>query len=258
MNKIKRTLKWIIQSKRLAFINLFLILFMIAGNSYLQIFCQPSLLVWSILIPILSFTTLIPLCKGSHFFLGCLLGFTFLFWTYCILFLDHFLLYAVISVPLLIGILGLAPFLFNFQILYKIYKRRSVKVFSGFAFAMLVAGVACYYCYDKYQYNSSFLANHDVQSMEHIQANFWTERIIGMHIKYHTKVCEFDGWRPPLHDPFLIIGLRLNNYNDALNQFTIEERIAIYNNWFPEKDLHQSSACACIESGAYHSFFTNK
>lgn len=32
--------------------------------------------------------------------------------------------------------------------------------------------------------------------------NYMTDRMLGMHFKYHTALHLFDGWRPPLHDPF--------------------------------------------------------
>ncbi len=35
--------------------------------------------------------------------------------------------------------------------------------------------------------------------------NYLVELIIGAHWKYHTDLCNYDGWRPPFHDPVLVI-----------------------------------------------------
>ncbi len=29
--------------------------------------------------------------------------------------------------------------------------------------------------------------------------SFMTEKILGMHFIYHTRLCVYDGWRPPFH-----------------------------------------------------------
>lgn len=35
--------------------------------------------------------------------------------------------------------------------------------------------------------------------------SYLTELILGAHWKYHTQLCLYDGWRPPFHDPVLVI-----------------------------------------------------
>ena len=40
-----------------------------------------------------------------------------------------------------------------------------------------------------------------VKNGEYDTKNPMTERILGMHFRYHTRICIYDGWRPPLHDP---------------------------------------------------------
>jgi hypothetical protein len=39
--------------------------------------------------------------------------------------------------------------------------------------------------------------------------NYLTELILGAHWKYHTEICLFDGWRPPFHDPILVIAKKV-------------------------------------------------
>ncbi len=78
-----------------------------------------------------------------------------------------------------------------------------------------------------------------------------TEKILGMHFIYHTEFCEFDGWRPPKHEPLLILG-RLFNYNkDPLN-VSLEERIEIYRKVFPENKIKFDCSCAYLYKDSYH------
>lgn len=44
-----------------------------------------------------------------------------------------------------------------------------------------------------------------------VAPSFITERMLGMHFKYHTELCLYDGWRPPLHDPLLVMASWLNH-----------------------------------------------
>lgn len=39
--------------------------------------------------------------------------------------------------------------------------------------------------------------------------NYLTELILGAHWKYHTELCLFDGWRPPFHDPVLVVANKI-------------------------------------------------
>jgi hypothetical protein len=38
---------------------------------------------------------------------------------------------------------------------------------------------------------------------------YLTELILGAHWKYHTELCLYDGWRPPFHDPILVIANKI-------------------------------------------------
>jgi hypothetical protein len=79
---------------------------------------------------------------------------------------------------------------------------------------------------------------------ERIKNQYIGERIIGMHFKYHTETCTDDGWRPPLHDPFLVFAMWINQNEEPLPKYPLTERIKIYKALFPEKPLRARCACA--------------
>ena len=77
--------------------------------------------------------------------------------------------------------------------------------------------------------------------------NPMTERIVGMHFRYHTRICIYDGWRPPLHDPAMILGMRLTGDQDPLAGTSLKERVALYHRLFPTLPVKARCAC-CVQS----------
>ena len=92
-----------------------------------------------------------------------------------------------------------------------------------------------------------------VKNGEYDTKNPMTERILGMHFRYHTRICIYDGWRPPLHDPAMVMGMRLTGDKDPLEGMTLETRLQLYHVIYPE--LPVKNHCACSkESKRYHYF----
>ena len=71
-----------------------------------------------------------------------------------------------------------------------------------------------------------------------------TERILGMHFRYHTRICIFDGWRPPLHDPAMVIGMRLTGDKDPLDGMSLETRLQLYHEVYPSLPVKNHCACS--------------
>ena len=88
---------------------------------------------------------------------------------------------------------------------------------------------------------------------EYNTKNPMTERILGMHFRYHTRICIFDGWRPPLHDPAMVIGMRLTGDNDPLEGMTLESRLLLYHEVYPS--LPVKNHCACSLESAENGYF---
>ena len=92
-----------------------------------------------------------------------------------------------------------------------------------------------------------------VKNGEYDTKNPMTERILGMHFRYHTRICIFDGWRPPLHDPAMVMGMRLTGDKDPLEGMTLETRLQLYHEVY--SSLPVKNKCACSkESKRYHYF----
>ena len=85
--------------------------------------------------------------------------------------------------------------------------------------------------------------------------NPMTERIAGMHFLYHTSFCIYDGWRPPLHDPAMVLGMRLNGDRDPLCGMSLEDRVALYHSMYPDRPV--KARCACSKESERNGYFTD-
>ena len=91
-----------------------------------------------------------------------------------------------------------------------------------------------------------------VKKGEYDTSNPMTERILGMHFRYHTRICIYDGWRPPLHDPAMVIGMRLSG-GDPLAGMTLESRLALYHKVYPSSPAKHH--CACSKESEDNGYF---
>ena len=86
-------------------------------------------------------------------------------------------------------------------------------------------------------------------------SNPMTEHIAGMHFLYHTSFCIYDGWRPPLHDPAMVLGMRLNKGRDPLRGMELKDRVALYHSMYPDRPV--KSRCACCRESERNGYFTD-
>lgn len=110
-----------------------------------------------------------------------------------------------------------------------------------------------------YQYKTALTSidNLKKSNFTTLDKNFMTEKILGMYFKYHTEICVYDGWRPPLHEPALVIGQWFNGRQDPLSpdghrKLELKERIALYKKFFPDEKFKLNCSCALEYSSEYH------
>lgn len=82
-----------------------------------------------------------------------------------------------------------------------------------------------------------------------------TERIAGMHFLYHTSFCIYDGWRPPLHAPAMVLGMRLNGGRDPLCGMELKDRVVLYHSMYPDRSV--KAHCACSKESEHNGYFTD-
>jgi hypothetical protein len=73
----------------------------------------------------------------------------------------------------------------------------------------------------------------------------YAELILGAHWKYHTELCLYDGWRPPYHDPRVVVSKWLLYPSARFGpSLELEQQKVLYKTLFPDKETHFSCNCA--------------
>ncbi len=242
----------------------------IAANILFQAFCRPVL--WATITLFIAFAPVIlyPLKRSRlaqwRTLVCFLFGIAACICVYCILFLGRITLF----IPLVIfmrpyAIFGLLPFFLLAQIIYHVRTTPgSIKPFaSGVSLCLVFAiGMATWF---HRSFDRVYDALNDPTKASLVPANYMTEVMLGMHIKYHISFCAYDGWRPPLHDPSIVVAAWLNvplhpdryrrKYSgDAVCPAPIffrGDRMAVYRSVFPDRSLWQSCSCAVQYSKSY-------
>jgi hypothetical protein len=182
---------------------------------------------------------------------------------YCVLFLAgwNYLVY-------FLGIIFFAGAVFAFLPFYFIYHiARYFKGAASWGKKAMIAGAAIpFLVYLVYLqlfsvrlYAFTDAVNAGPAAIEKLPRDYFTERLLGIGFKYHTELCLWDGWRPPMHDPFLNMSLWLcsvpNSFTAGNKILTLKERIVYYHKLFPDKPIRMH--CACSEMGDAKTYFTD-
>lgn len=250
----QKTKRFFSKADNLVKLNATLILLAVLANSLIQVFCVPTL--WASLLLLVCFTNVVAypvLMKQKRFTFLCafLNGISVCIFIYCIIFLDFMNLYALFLSLVFIGLMVLVPPFFVIQLLVtNLLKQKSRIIRISFLSGILAfMGVACVF---SVQYKQAIEAVKESKrtGYQSLEKTFMTEKIVGMHFKYHTRVCEYDGWRPPLHEPALIIGRWFCDQPDPIN-LNIVERIALYKKFFPDEPVKVNCSCAMMYGDEY-------
>jgi len=116
-------------------------------------------------------------------------------------------------------------------------------------FSLILSLLSTNYILSQYQ---SFLYKMDSMVYEEVTElnldtlsplnQYFLERTVGTHFKYHTRAALMDGWRPPLHDPLYIFCLR------TVRESRYSGNISLYKKLFPNLPIRMN--CACGKPGS--------
>lgn len=242
--------------KTLVLINLLSAIAIVVCNIFQQAFCIPvtwSMVVFTTCITISILNPLLVKIKRISPLLGFINGFSTFVFLYCILFME-WLNYAGILLILLmgIGLLVYVPHCFLFQIIWfnvirPSYKQITKWYYISIATSLITISSIVY----NYQVALGDIDNMIASNYTTLKTGYFTERILGAHFKYHTRICEYDGWRPPLHDPAFVIGLWSTWHNDPLD-LPLKERLNLYKKFYPYNKTKLECSCAIDYSNHYH------
>jgi hypothetical protein len=246
--------KWfnfLAQPIHLATLNAILIVAGIFTNVYYQVFCIP--VTWSIFVLGICFlnTILFPIVRNkmTHF----ISGISFCVFLYCILFLAWLNLWSLaIILAFGIGLIAYVPHFLLIQTLKKNYDTRKKKINRSFLLGTILSislALGSHYFYRK---SFQDVVNFENGKYTHLEKNYFTERILGTGIIYHTNICVYDGWRPPKHDPIYVFNLWLTKFKNPLVGLSLEKRLLYYKRFFPDRKYKFDCSCANEGSWNYH------
>ncbi len=251
---LKTTFHYFSKPIRLALLNTFLIVLAIYFNTQIQAFCIPT--DWACIVSIICFINLITTpFLNNHWLINMnsfINGFTFSICIYCVMFFEELNFMGLIFIFIGIGLLIYIPHFFIFQLIYHhLIKPKNKLSKTLFLLSFIISiGIAI-----SSSIHYKTCCKNIVESLRNNQTlknSYMTEKIVGMHFKYHTRICIYDGWRPPIHDPLLNISLMLNQYHDPLIHLTLSQRIYLYKKQFPNNPIKLECSCAHEESSTYH------
>lgn len=252
---MRRIYRYFSNPVKLSILNGILILILIILNIFFQAFCIPT--PWAILMLLICFSNMIlsPIIEQTrlapvHSFIS---GFTFFVFSYCILFLEYMNIIGFYLIIVGIGIVTFIPHFFLLQIVWKnLIKPVSKTSRYSFLLAIFICLGIVKYIGVEYQNAIEDIKKFEECDFQELNKNFMTEKILGMHFKYHTRIeMIYDGWRPPMHEPIMVIGMWLNNRLDPLD-IDLKKRLELYKKQFPENRYKYDCSCAMEYSQNYH------
>ncbi len=252
---IKKLYKYFSNPKRLAILNSIFLMIAVTANSYFQVFCIPSL--WAIIVLTICFANTIfsPLLKRNKIIQlsGFINGISLFIFIYCIIFLERATIAGIFAILLFgLGLLIYIPHFFSIQLIWRnLIKPVTKKTRLFFILGFLLPVIISVFIGIEYSKQIKNFENFKAANYEKLEKGFLTEKILGMHFIYHTRLCTYDGWRPPKHEPILIMGMWFNNRIDPLD-IGLKERVKLYKSFYPKRKIKYDCSCAWEYKNNYH------
>lgn len=151
------------------------------------------------------------------------------------------------------GAFSLAPYFLILQLIF-MYKSLLTafqkRVFISSSLLILLIGLLLAFQIKRIFDKANVAADVEVElrSLNKNQLNnYLTELILGAHWKYHTELCCYDGWRPPFHDPVLVISNKVLFPFSHFGSGTILYHTDLYKKLYPDNPTHFNCRCAMRE-----------
>ncbi|NBV09740.1 MAG: hypothetical protein EBS09_11655 [Flavobacteriia bacterium] len=239
----------------MAILNGVLIAIIIAFNIYFQSFCIPT--TWAIIVLVICFTNTIlyPILEktGIAPLTSFINGITLFVFIYCVVFLENMNLLGLFMIIVGLGLVIFIPHFFIIQLIWKNLVKPKVKTSRYYFLTAIILCIGTVvYIGQEYKKAINSIEKFKESNYTELDRNFMTEKILGMHFIYHTRIeMIYDGWRPPKHEPIMVIGMWMNNRIDPLN-VDLETRLELYKKFFPENKHKFDCSCGIQYSKDYH------
>lgn len=258
---------------RSPYLNVALVVLAYGANQWVyQVFCQPVAPAAAVLAVTVGAFVAWPwlgrwpasVCYAALFLQGALVPVC----AYCAWFLGWgSLAVGVVFGWLLVPALAWAPVLVAGQALWRARTATQPGAWAVFAAGTLAVGLG--QAAIEYQYRAVEAAvaglppgrRHDPAALALVVPRSYTaERLAGTWFKYHSYLETFDGWRPPLHDPWVNASLwarggqdfhrpGVREANPLLAPGGLVAQVKLYRALFPDRPVKATCVCADTKDG---------
>lgn len=255
---MKTLIKRYSNPKRLCVLNIILLALFIFINVLCPVFGVPVMYAAIIVFVCFGAIGFYPIVENKRgiIFISFINGISFVLFVFCYLFALTDRGNASLWLWTVLCFFYIWPFIsvvFIIQLLYKyivkpVSKTSRLAFICGILICLPIAPMAGF----QYKKASVTLQKSATIGYTKIEKNYMVERIMGMHFIYHTKLCIFDGWRPPLQDPFLTIGRWMNGGLDPI-KLPLKDRLQLYQSTFPDRPykFKFANCCAFAQNGYF-------
>jgi hypothetical protein len=165
--------------------------------------------------------------------------------------------FRVVSTPALFPLLTvLLPYFWLLQIIQQFFnndEKYQKKMYYGL-FSMLFITFFFIKACKNVLNNRTEIAQQNEVVIRNLQESFFDnymlERAIGWGLVYHLETCIYDGWRPPMHDPFLVVSEWVWREGEPITHIFNEKKM-LYEKFFPNVRYKKKCSCAIEESETY-------
>jgi hypothetical protein len=241
---------------------------LVANFFLFQVFCVPVIhaviacILFFIAVAFLPFISHRTVKLLAYFLLGigipvCLYCIWFLmdFWEDYNPILYYILMYLLLALFFGLGLLAYIPvyLLYHIYRYYRLGNRpQRIALISGCVLPFIALSIYLLEFKKQYKLFEAAVASEKIETLDR---NYFTERLLGIGIKYHARLeFTYDGWRPPMHDPFLNLGIWL--YAGSFYPHRDIDRIHYYKLLFPNIPLKLNCPCSYMKDGA--TYLTDK
>jgi len=245
------------------------------ANHQYQLFCEPvawaSAVLVVAMVPVITYNLFRERITKGRSLVFFLFGIAACICVYCVLFLgmmNWWIPFIVWVKPM--AILGYLPHFILIQVLFHSFRssdgRTRRKFFAMGVALCLVPSVVMAIWFNRNYTSVQAAIDDPAHGTSKVRPSYITERMLGMHFKYHMSFCMWDGWRPPIHDPFIVVAAWLNSpfidseaakgfrwsfvnmsaapFKDHMAKDDLEQRVAAYRIVFPGNPTRQTCSCA--------------
>jgi hypothetical protein len=255
---VKRFKAWISRPLVYSIINFILAVGAWFFNATYQAFCQPvawaAILILLFLLAFIAWPFIPERFRLVRMAAMMLQGIGVIICIYCIAFDPMLLVISSLLTLIGIGIFGVAPLIFLLQLLWRIKKCESITLRrSAVGGVLILSGFQLFFAL---QYRNLGVIINEIPPNSRtpkmlankLPRNYMSERFAGTHFRYHTKPDYYDGWRPPLHDPFHVISRwifpNVDNSNPGQRRLDLFDRIDLYQEMYPSTPAFVDCLCA--------------